>query len=136
MERPHHNHLRGRSDEGQPRERGLSEIEPLPAIGRQKLGKPAVPLTAIEIAPIKPYNGQVDLWLHFLQRLRAIQPSKRRSQDRVPLRCISPTLDQLVDINGLFQMRHNLLDIDAAAGSDGCMKKHSGLDRRNLVGIV
>jgi hypothetical protein len=76
------------------------------------------------------------VWLHFLQRLRAIQPSKRRSQDRVPPRYISPTLYQLVDINGLFQVRHNLLDIDAPAGSDGCMKKHPGLDRRKLVRIV
>ena len=114
----------------------LSQIEPSPAIGRQKPCQPSILLTGIEIAPIKPYNGQFNLVLHFLKRLGAIQPSKRRSQDRVPLHCISPTLDQHVDINGLFQVRHNLLDIDTAAGLHGCMQKHSGLDRRKLVGII
>ena len=75
---PHHDHLGDRSDEGQPRERGMSEIEPLTPVGRQEHGKAAVPFAAIEIAPIKPYNGQVDPWPHFLQRLRAMAPVRPR----------------------------------------------------------
>ena len=136
MERPHHNHLRSRSNERQAREWGLSEIKSLPAIGRQKRIEPPILLTPIEIAPIKLHNGQFNLWMYFLQRLRAIQPSKRRSQDRVSPRCMSPAVDQPVDVNALFQFRHNLLDIDTAPGLHGCMQKHSGLDRRNAVAIV
>lgn len=74
--------------------------------------------------------------MYFLQWLRAIKPPKRRAQSGMALRHISPAANKPVDINVAFEMRHNLLYVDAAPGPHGRMQKHAGLDRAKIVAIV
>src|SRR6267143_1895485 len=88
-----------------------------------------------EIAPIQPFDGDLDSVEHLLHGFRDTFPAIAAAQNRMSLDDPLPRANKGSFLQRLVQRRYHLLEVDAAIHSADGVEQHPRLHRREFVGV-
>ena len=114
---------------GQPQHRSAVEFKSKKTIGFQKRCKPFPLVRLGEGTGVLDHERHEDFGRDFLLRLFKPLPNKARAQHVVPLGQPLPGSFQPAGVNLLWQIDHQLLDVNAGVRFHEVMKQHPLLHR-------
>ena len=100
----------GASNEREPHQRRLRQVEPTAILRLQQRREPVLLLEGAELSPVVLDEGQNNMPMNGLHRFLPVLPMKGRSQHRVPCDHRAPRVEQRL---GVERPRHAITDNDA-----------------------
>ena len=125
-----------KSDQPQPHERPLGEIEPLAEFGFQLGVQPRDLLGTSLASPIQRYDRCVHSFVHRLQRTLLVLPHERGPEHGMSVEYHIPRAHERVIIQVTLQEIPVLHQVNPGAGIHERMKQHPLLHRRERIDRV